>query len=170
VPARTSGSGVRRRIRSTLLHRRSGRAERAPDERGAPRIDGSSPARRGAVVRTLEEVEVLDARNLVCTHLGRRTTLLHYSWTPKAWERRAWPRIRRDAYVQLLRRVLFASDVTVRLDPAEFPLWLKPGTAGNLSLHTLTTANRAARTVLYGMPPQIRGRLLSLYNQFLTRP
>jgi hypothetical protein len=111
-----------------------------------------------------------NARNLVCTHLGRRTTLLHYSWTPKAWERRAWPRIRRDAYVQLLRRVLFASDVTVRLDPAEFPLWLKPGTAGNLSLHTLTTANRAARTVLYGMPPQIRGRLLSLYNQFLTRP
>jgi hypothetical protein len=118
----------------------------------------------------LDEVEVVNQQNLICTYAGRPTKLLHYSWSPKAWERRAWPRIRHDAYVQLVGRVLFNSDLTTRLDPRGFPVWLRPGIGGYVSLRALTTMHHAARTALYGMPAPVRTRLLSLYNGMLTRP
>lgn len=79
----------------------------------------------------LGHVEVLDRRALTCRYRGESPVVLHYGLSPKAWERRGWRRIRSsDAYVRLLRRVLFEPDVPVPLDPRETPVWLRPRFGG----------------------------------------
>jgi hypothetical protein len=82
----------------------------------------------------LRDVEVLDAASLSCRYRGAAPLLLHYSLSPKAWERRGWRRMRTDdAYVRLLPRLLFARDVPVRAGPSEVPIWLRPRRVGRLA-------------------------------------
>jgi hypothetical protein len=97
---------------------------------------------------TLREVEILDAESLTCRYRGAAPVLLHYGLSPKAWDRRAWSRVRADdAYVRLLPRLLFARDVQVRLTRREVPIWLWPQGMGRVaavvvrSLHVVGLLN-----------------------------
>jgi hypothetical protein len=75
----------------------------------------------------LVETDVLDERTLRCRLRGEETALLHFSLRPKLWEWRAVRRVHRDdAYLRLLPRVLFGSDVAVRARPREVPMWARP--------------------------------------------
>ena len=95
----------------------------------------------------LKDVAVIEPSTLECRIDGVRPAILHYSMRPKAWDRRAWIRIRRDAYVRLFPRVVCADDVPVRVDPAQLPIWLRPGIDGRISVTMLDAAHRAASAV-----------------------
>ena len=58
------------------------------------------PEEEEAYPDDLLETVVVDERNLTCELRGRPTTILHYSLGPKAWDRKAWVRLRDDAYVR----------------------------------------------------------------------
>lgn len=82
----------------------------------------------------LGAVEIIDAQSLACRHRGETPVVLHYGLSPKAWERSGWRRVRaNDAYVRLLRRLLFAADARVCVRPAEVPLWLRPRGTGSVA-------------------------------------
>jgi hypothetical protein len=93
----------------------------------------------GAYERTvhadgLRQVEIVDPRALVCRYRGSKPVVLHYGLDPKAWERSGWRRIRaNDAYVRLLRRLLFDRDRRIPVRASEVPLWLRPRGVGRLA-------------------------------------
>ena len=100
-----------------LLGRRPGRPQRDPDgggrhggTRGPAHPRGARLARRGRDRRPR------DARVPL---RGKPAALLHFSLAPKPWDPKGWKRVRRNAYVELLPRLLFASDLALRLDPQE---------------------------------------------------
>jgi hypothetical protein len=71
-------------------------------------------------------------------------------------------RVRRDAYVRLLPRVLLADDVPIRLEPAELPRWLRPGSAARAELTALSALNGSMRALQRRLPGDARaaaGRL-----------
>ena len=117
------------------------------------------PEEEGPSPELLHEVRVLDERTLECELRGHRPYLLHYWGGPKPWERNAWIRASRDAYVRLMPRLLLASDVPVRLEPGELPLWLRRTPAGRGALMLLSGVNRSARAVLARLPAAARRRL-----------
>jgi hypothetical protein len=86
-----------------------------------------------------ERVVVEDEVTLACSFEGRPQAILHEALRPKVWHPRGWRRLRANAYVRLLPRVLFADDVALRLDPSAVPYWLRPGSGPG-----------AARRVLHG--------------------
>ena len=82
----------------------------------------------------LRDVEVIDAGSLTCRYRGGTPVVLHFGMTPKAWERPGWRRVRADdAYVRLLRRLLFDSRAPVRIAPREVPIWLRPRGIGRIA-------------------------------------
>ena len=87
------------------------------------------------------EVRVLDERTLECRLDGQVPKLVHADGSRKPWQSRMWWRVRKDAYVRLFRRLLFADDVEVKVAPSEVPLWLRPTTLGRTCLQVLTTMN-----------------------------
>lgn len=87
------------------------------------------------------EVRVLDARTLECRLDGQVPKLVHADGSRKPWQPRMWWRVRKDAYVRLFRRLIFADDVLVKVAPSEVPLWLRPTTLGRTCLQVLTTMN-----------------------------
>jgi hypothetical protein len=96
---------------------------------------------------------VVDRRTLACTYRGYSSVLLHQSGSPKPWDRRAWQHVHHNAYVRLLRRLLLEPDVALRVDPAELPLWLRPGLRGQLAIRGLDAMNapalrRGVKTIL----------------------
>jgi hypothetical protein len=95
----------------------------------------------------LKDVDVVDPSTLECRIDGLRPAILHYGMRPKAWDRRAWVRIRRDAYVRLFPRVVCGRDISVRVGPTELPIWLRPGIGGRTSVVVLDAAHRAASAV-----------------------
>jgi hypothetical protein len=112
-----------------------------------------------ALPPALYRAHIVD-RNTVATSLGDQPLqLLHYTGTPKPWEASGWSRSRRDAYTELLPRVLFGDDVTLRLDPSEVPVWLHPSAAGRASLAALNVANRGIRAATRLVPPSVELRL-----------
>ena len=60
-------------------------------------------------------VELVDAKTLSCRHDGHEPTILHACVVPKPWESAG---VRRNIYLHLLRRLLTAPDVELRV-PAE---------------------------------------------------
>lgn len=81
----------------------------------------------------LRSVSIVDRRSLRCTFRGGKTTALHFSLGPKPWQRGGWRRIEdRNAYVTLMPRVLFDEDVALRADPADVPVWARPGRRADL--------------------------------------
>ena len=90
----------------------------------------------GSDVRTvhadgLGEVEIVEARSLACRYRGAAPVVLHYGLDPKAWERSGWRRVRADdAYVRLLRRLLFERGARIAVRPSEVPIWLRPRGVG----------------------------------------
>jgi hypothetical protein len=117
------------------------------------------PQEEGPSPELLHDVRIVDEHTLECELRGHRPYLLHYWGGPKPWARNAWMRVSRDAYVRLMPRVLVGADVTVRLDPAELPLWLRPTPAGRGALAVLSGVNRTARRVLKRMPRGARSRM-----------
>jgi hypothetical protein len=113
----------------------------------------------------LLRVRVLDEQTLECELDGRPTTILHYSLGPKAWEPLGWLRLRNDAYVRLLPRLLLADDVTLRLEPGDVPYRLRAGQAPSAVRRSLDTAHRAARATAHATPAPVRARLVSFRNR-----
>lgn len=125
------------------------------------------PADEEAYPDALLETEIVDARTLECRYRGVRTAILHSSLAPKPWEWRAWPRLRNDAYVRLLPRLLLDDDVAVRLRAEELPLWLRPN--GRPLLRVLDNVHGAARAAVHALPPVARERLLAVRNTLYRR-
>jgi hypothetical protein len=105
------------------------------------------------------DVTVEDFKTLRCTSGGRSTKLLHLVDNPKPWERSGWLRLAATDYVRLMRRLLFASDVPLRLDRDQAPLWLRPGLEGELTLRALGGANRAMVWSLSKIPEPLQERV-----------
>jgi len=118
-----------------------------------------------------EDARVLDRARLYCELDGQAVRLVHYSWVPKPWEPLAWRRTRRplsDVYRQLLPRVLFEPDVTLRLTPREVPPSLRPGLVGASGRATIAVARplRLSAARLAGLlPARAHGRLLELRDR-----
>jgi len=112
------------------------------------------------VADVLPRVRVEDVRSLRCALDGRPTTVLHHTGGPKPWQREAWMRVRANAYVRLLPRLLLADDVPVRLRPDELPLWLHDGPAGATALRLLDRQNAAVRA---------GGQALSFENRYVCK-
>lgn len=119
----------------------------------------------GAAERTvhadgLRDVEIVDARSLTCRYRGAAPVVLHYGLDPKAWERAGWRRVRADdAYVRLLRRLLFERDVSVPVEPREVPIWLRPRGVGRTAA-TLAGLVNFVRVDLRSRARLLRNRLL----------
>lgn len=122
-----------------------------------------------------ENARVLDRARLSCELDGQAVRLVHYSWVPKPWEPLAWRRTRRplsDVYRQLLPRVLFEPDVTLRLAPREVPPSLRPGLVGAVARATIAVARplrRSAARVAGLLPARVRVRLIALRDRFEPR-
>lgn len=114
----------------------------------------------------LYRTKVVDRQTLETTLDGRPMRLLHYTGVPKPWNRHGWSRSRRDAYTALLPRLLFGSDVTIRLDPTEVPLWLRPSAPGAAALWALSVVNRGLRAVGSRVPRGMEARLRILRSRF----
>ena len=109
----------------------------------------------------LLRVEIVDPGSLASTLDGQPVTILHYSLGPKAWNPRAWPRVRDDAYTRLMPRLLFEEDCVLRLDPREVPLWLRPGLIPRATLAGLDRWHGAARSAVWAMPEPVRRRAMA---------
>jgi hypothetical protein len=105
------------------------------------------------------DARVEDVETLTCTSAGRQTKVLHYVDRPKPWERSGWLRLAATGYVRLMRRLLFAPDVPLRLDPGQLPLWLRPSLGGELALRSLGAANRAIVWSSHKAPRPLQERL-----------
>jgi hypothetical protein len=105
------------------------------------------------------DAKVKDFETLACTSAGRPTKILHYVDRPKPWERSGWLRLAATDYVRLMRRLLFAADVPLRLNPPDVPVWLRPGLRGELALRTLGGANRAVVWSGHRVPKRVQERL-----------
>jgi len=117
----------------------------------------------------LVEVEVVDERTLRCELRGRPTAILHYALGPKAWERKAWIRLRDDAYVRLLPRLLFGADVAVRLEPKSVPAWLRPGPSARALVRGADLAHGGIRGAVHALPRPVRDGALALRNAVFRR-
>lgn len=111
------------------------------------------------------DIAVEDLETLRCTVRGRPAKLLHLVDNPKPWERSGWLRLAATDYVRLMRRLLFASDIPLSLDPDLAPLWLQPGLGGELTLRTLGGTNRAMVWSLSRVPEPVREWVRGLRRQ-----
>jgi hypothetical protein len=105
------------------------------------------------------DARVEDFETIACTSAGRPTKILHYVDRPKPWEPSGWLRLGATDYVRLMRRLLFAADVPLRLDPRDVPVWLRAGFRGELALRTLGGANRAIVWSAHRVPKRVQERL-----------
>jgi hypothetical protein len=129
------------------------------------------PAHEAVFPPAMHRVRIVSRQRLDAVHDGHRIRLLHYTWVPKPWTTQAWGRIpdmRRDAYVRLLPRVLFADDVALRLPTALVPLWLRPGGRGRLALEGVAMGKRMrsrAAAVVRRLPAPLRKPLIALRDR-----
>lgn len=114
------------------------------------------------VADVLRRVEVLDVTTLRCSHAGAPAALLHHTGGPKPWQAEAWMRVRCNAYVRLLPRLLLHDDVALRLSPQELPIWLRPGPRGHAMLRLLDAQNAIVRSVVRRTPSGVHRRLRTL--------
>jgi hypothetical protein len=114
-------------------------------------------------------VVIEDVQRLRCTLNGRPTRLLHYADSPKPWQRRGWLRAGAIGYARVMRRLLFAPDVTLRLDPADAPVWMRPGRQGQVALATLAAASWIIEQSLRCLPESTQNRLRDLRRRAVGR-
>jgi hypothetical protein len=117
----------------------------------------------------LLRVRVLDERTLESELDGEPVSILHHSLGPKAWQRHGWLRLREDAYVRLLPRLLFGGDVALRLDPREVPFRLRPGPGPRALRRGLDAVHGGVRASVHSAPTPLRRGLVGLRNR-LFRP
>lgn len=106
-----------------------------------------------------------DFHTLKTTFQGRPATILHLVDNPKPWEPSGWLRLAATDYVRLMRRLLFASDVPIRLDSEQAPLWLRPGIGGESTLRALGGANRAILWLVSKVPKRFHDRVRGFRRQ-----
>lgn len=87
----------------------------------------------------VRRISVDDEATLRCSVDGAPQPLLHAWQKPKVWQSPAC--VRRSAYERLMPRVLFASDVEVRLSHDEVPVWLRPGRVARVASSVLSARN-----------------------------
>lgn len=138
---------------------RSGRAECI--------VMSEIPREAVALVREAEaafggNLTVEDAETLNCKVNGSSKTILHYLDSPKPWEPSGWLRLGAPDYVRIMCRLLFATDVPLRLDPRHVPLWLRPGVRGELPLRALAAPNQSIVWSAYKLPKPLRHQLRHL--------
>jgi hypothetical protein len=114
-------------------------------------------------------VVIEDVESLRCTLDGAPTRLLHYPDSPKPWQRRGWLRAGATDYVKLMRRLVFAADVALRLEPADVPVWMRPGLRGRLALAALTAANSTIAFVSRHLSEARRNQLRDWRRKFAGR-
>jgi hypothetical protein len=118
----------------------------------------------------LPSVRVVDAATLDCRRpSGLRPAMLHYSFSPKPWEPKAWLRVRDDSFCRLLPRVLFGDDVALRLDPRAVPVWVRPERGGRAVLRALDGSHAAVRAGVFALPGPVRRPLLAARNELFRR-
>lgn len=108
------------------------------------------------------KIAVEDVSKLRCRHDGHELRILHFIDRPKPWERAGWARLAATDYVRLMRRVLFASDVPLQIDPGIVPLWLRPGRAGEATLSALGLTNGALVSLARHTPDAVAEQLRRL--------
>jgi hypothetical protein len=130
----------------------------------------------GAEPDWLSEVEVVDRSTLECRYRGGEAAILHFSLAPKPWQRNGWRRATRNAYLELLPRVLLEDDVVLRLEPRELPRWLRGDARASVTLTALDGAWRGrdslVRTTRAGvqrLPSSVRAPLLGLRDRIAAR-
>jgi hypothetical protein len=109
-----------------------------------------------------------DADTLESMLDGRPVTIFHHSLGPKVWERKAWARVRDDAYVRLLPRLFFGEDVPLPLESNEVPVWLRRGVFSRLTLGGLDAWHGAARGAVWAMPEPLRRRAIAARAAFFS--
>jgi hypothetical protein len=82
----------------------------------------------------MAQVHISDITTLACLSDGDPVNILHSIGAPKAWQRAARLSVRRTAFLRLLRRVLLADDVRIRLEDTDLPPWLRNGPYGRAAL------------------------------------
>ncbi|MEA2207399.1 MAG: hypothetical protein QOE77_4175 [Blastocatellia bacterium] len=115
----------------------------------------------------LASVEVVDEASLACRLGAHSPYVLHYWGGPKPWEPVAWMRVRRNAYVKLMPRLLFAPDAPVPVAPEELPRWLRPGRLERAQLNALSAANGALRFALDRLSPDTRRKAAMLRKRLV---
>jgi hypothetical protein len=133
-----------------------------PRERvvGLPEEECPSP-------KLLPRVRVVDERRLACRIGERSPYLLHYWGGPKPWQPNAWVRVRRDAYVRLIPRLLYGADAPVPVAPHELPRWLRPGRLDRLQLFVLGAVNAFLRAFLDRLSHDSRNRVARLRKRLV---
>jgi hypothetical protein len=100
-----------------------------------------------------------DIDSLACSVEGQQKSILHYLDRPKPWEAKGWIRLAGTDYVRLMRRLLFAEDIPLRVDPGIVPVWLRPTRVGQATLRALGSGNRVIVTGAHVLPHPIVERL-----------
>lgn len=126
------------------------------------------PEAEGPSADLLTDVSIVDEDTLACSLHGHRPYLLHYWGGPKPWQPQAWMRVRRNAYVKLMPRVLLAPDVPVRMTSDELPPWLRPGPLGAVELGALDAMNATARAMVQRAPRRAKRTLGRLRDRLTT--
>ncbi|MFL5982756.1 MAG: hypothetical protein ACJ74R_13710 [Gaiellaceae bacterium] len=119
--------------------------------------------------RMLPKASVRDAKRLDVAFDERRTRFLHAAWAPKPWMPGAWTLLGRNAYVELLPRLLFAPDIALPLDSSEVPPWLWATFAGSIVRAAVRMQRGARRLVGLGtrtLPEPVRARALAVGARF----
>lgn len=119
-------------------------------------------AEAGFGVEVGRTISVEDFAMLKCSSQGHRMRLLHFIDRPKPWEGSGWARVAATDYVRLMRRLLFAPDIVLRVDPGKVPLWLRPSRSGELTLRSLGLANKAIVSAAHRIPEPLTERLRQL--------
>ena len=102
--------------------------------------------------------------------------ILHFSLAPKPWQPNGWRRATRNAYLELLPRVLLEDDIVLRLEPRELPRWLRGDARASVTLTALDGVwrgrdglARAARGGVQRLPRSVRAPLLGLRDRIAAR-
>jgi hypothetical protein len=115
------------------------------------------------VASVMNEVRVLDPSSLRCLRAdGQPVEVLHHTGSPKPWQDGAYLRVRRNAYVRLLPRVLLGDDVALRLGTRDLPRWLWPDHRGRALLALLDVGNGLAQAAVHRAPDAPREALRHL--------
>jgi hypothetical protein len=105
------------------------------------------------------DARIEDVHALRCTLNGRPTRFLHYPDSPKPWQKRGWVRVGATSYGRMMRRLLFAPDVTIRVEPSSAPLWLRAGPGGLIASVGAAAANQTIVATSQRLPEPARRRL-----------
>jgi hypothetical protein len=112
------------------------------------------------------DAAVDDFDALTCSTPAGPAKILHLIDSPKPWESSGWLRLAGTDYVRLMRRLLFATDLPLRVDPEQAPMWLRPSLRGELTLRALGSANKAFVQASRLLPEPLQTQLRQVRRWF----